>query len=162
MFNHNWTQKQTVRWIFGLILQLISILLSSYSTIALPLKAAQLVSHKNTGNHARTTTVLCIVAKMWAHIAFQSSTAYFTLHLLIKSERFAYLRKYNEKLLGSSMIPILNGLCLSLVFPGLLFLQHFFAMLTLKLQMKNFLSKAELIRDHIEFVSLREKYINLT
>ena len=78
---------------------------------------------------------------MLCHLVNNTCLTYFLLHIMIKNERFDFLRSYLDEKIGLGNIHVLSGAVLSFCFPGILLLQNFLAMTFLYLMTKTVMVK---------------------
>ena len=130
-----WNEKPgvpTFKWCGSLILQCISALLSAYSTVSLPVQATQMKSLKLHGVYCSIWKNLCILSKRMLQLISHICMTYITIFLLMKSERFDYLRTFISQRLGEdnseSYISFIYGTIIFCVFPFLVILQNIFAL----------------------------------
>ena len=64
---------------------------------------------------------------MLCHIIFQTASTYFLICLLLKNEKYEYLRHSFERTYGNSGATIAYALVIFLQFPGMLLIQNSFA-----------------------------------
>ena len=130
-----WNEKPgvpTSKWCASLILQCLSALLSAYSTVSLPVQAAQMKSLKLRGVYCSMWKNIFILSKRMLQLINHICMTFITIFLLMKSERFEYFRTFISQGVGRQNSESLNfaiyGTIIFLVFPALVILQNIFAM----------------------------------
>ena len=119
----------TAQWLLKLILQCISALLSAYSTLSLPINAAEINSLKELGIYCSFSRNFCMLAKRMFHLSCHTCTTYAAIFLVMESDRFLYFRQYisaksrEENLENYSFV--IYGSIIFIVFPLLLILNNF-------------------------------------
>ena len=121
----------TAQWSIKMALLVISALLSSYSTLALPINATEMRSLKRSGMYSSFSRNFCILSKRMFQLLCHICSTYITIFLLMESERFVYFREYVSGKAGEDNLEnfgfLIYGSIIFCIFPLLLILQNFAA-----------------------------------
>ena len=82
----------TTRWIFGLLVQLFSILTSAFCTLIVPKEKSEWETMRKFGKFPNHYSHCLMLLKILCFIAVQSCLGFFIMFLLIEHERFQYVR----------------------------------------------------------------------
>ena len=82
----------TTKWIFGLLVQLFSILTSAFCTLIVPKEKSEWETMRKFGRFPNHYSQFLMLLKILCFIAVQSSLGFFVMFLLIEHERFEYVR----------------------------------------------------------------------
>ena len=128
-------ESATTQWLFTLILQCVSALLSANATISLPIQAAQVNSLKERGTYCSLPRSLCMLAKRMFQLSCHISVTYITIFLVMESERFEYIRIYVSGSIGEANFEnygfLIYGSIIFVVFPLLALFESLLAVLVL-------------------------------
>ena len=121
----------TARWSIVLVLQLISALSSAYSTLSLPIEAAQMRSLKTSGKSCSFWRNFCMLSKRMFQLLIHICITYITIFMVMKSDRFEYFRNFLIGKIGEKNLEgygfVIYGSLIFMVFPLLVILENFFA-----------------------------------
>lgn len=101
---------------------------------------------RKTGRYPNNSRNFCLLAKLLCHIVYNTCFTYFLLHILIKNDRFYFLRSYLDRKIGTDNVHFISGVVLSFSFPGILLLQNFLAMTFLSLMTKTVMAKKTIFK----------------
>ena len=121
----------TAQWSFKLSLQCISALLSAYSTLSLPITAAEMRSLKTSGIYCSFYKNFCLLSKRMFQILCHLCTIYISIFMVMESERFLYFRQFISGKIGDENLEtydfVIYGSIIFCVFPSLLILKNLLA-----------------------------------
>ena len=70
--------------------------------------------------------------KIVAHILFNTLVSSIAISVMVKSEKYDYVRDYLTEEGSSTIFILIAGVVMTTIFPGLLFIQNLAAMMSLK------------------------------
>ena len=125
----------TTQWLIILILQCVSALLSSNTTLSLPIQAAQVNSLKERGTYCSFWRNFSMLSKRIFQLLCHISLTYITIFLIMESDRFEYFRGYVSGKIGEANLEnygfVIYGSLIFLVFPSLALFESLLAVIIL-------------------------------
>lgn len=111
---------------------------------------SEIKSYRSTGYFCSKSKNFCILSKMLCHIALQTASTYFLICLMLKNEKYEYLRNYIERTYGKSGAAIAYAVIIFFQFPGMLLIQNSLAKMAF-----HFCSKVEarrIVKEKTDFI----------
>ena len=90
------------------------------------------------GSYCSHFTYAMRLSKIVAHILFNTLVSSIAISVMVKSEKYDFVRDYLTEEGSSTVFILIAGTVMTAIFPGLLFIQNLAAMMSLKALQKGF------------------------